>query len=300
MPRSLISLGANLGNVVETMRAAGRLLREEFSDARVAFSRLYRTPPVGGPSGQSDFLNAVGVIESQRSCWEIWEAIKRVESELGRQRQHRWEARRIDIDLLLHHSERVWTPHLKVPHPRMCMRSFVLVPATEIAADMVDPVTGWTLQKLRNHIEGPAQRPLSIVCNTQPLQQRIASAMETTAADLPLLADRILHCSAPRALVDSLTGTDATLSVVCVETPDPETIQWEDYSAPWAAAMGLSSSENASPHGGSSYAPLCGPRYLLPANDVPWALHELSAAFHAMRCPIHPTHHEILKHDELH
>lgn len=298
MPRSLISLGANLGNVVETMRAAGRLLREEFSDARVSFSRLYRTPPVGGPSGQSDFLNAVGVIESKRSCWEIWESIKRVETELGRQRQHRWEARRIDIDLLLHHSERVWTPHLKVPHPRMCMRSFVLVPATEIAADMVDPVTGWTLLQLRKHIESPAPRPLSIVCNTQPLQQRIAMALGTAAADHPLLADRILHCAAPRALIDSLTGADATLSVVCVETPDPETIQWEDYSAPWAAAMGLSSSERT-PLGGPSYSTLLGPRYLLPANDVPWALHELSAAAHAMGCPIHPTHHEILNDDEL-
>ena len=153
MAGTLISLGANLGNVRESMAAAKRLLDDAFGSRNLRFSHLYRTPPVGGPAGQGDFLNAVASIETNRSVWEVWETIKQVETNLGRQRQFRWEARRIDIDLLLYGQQRIWTPHLKVPHPRMCMRTFVLKPADEIVPDWIDPVTHWTIHELNAHLE---------------------------------------------------------------------------------------------------------------------------------------------------
>jgi 2-amino-4-hydroxy-6-hydroxymethyldihydropteridine diphosphokinase len=64
MPSSLISLGANLGNVQEAMHAARRMLADSFGQQNVRISHIYRTPPVGGPAGQSDFLNAVAAIET--------------------------------------------------------------------------------------------------------------------------------------------------------------------------------------------------------------------------------------------
>jgi 2-amino-4-hydroxy-6-hydroxymethyldihydropteridine diphosphokinase len=267
------------------MRSAGRLLEEEFADGQLTFSHLYRTPPIGGPTGQSDFLNAVVALDSQKSCWEIWESIKRVESELGRQRQHRWEARRIDIDLLLNHSEKVWTPHLKVPHPRMCMRSFVLIPASEIASDLIDPVTGWTISQLRNHLLVQPPLDLLVVCNTGSLKSRIEEALHVPATTHSFRA-AVEHCPHPNELSHLSKMSSAKLLIMCVETPDPETIQWEDFSAPWAKAMGLTPAPGLTS--------LVGPRYLLPGNDLSWALHEFSAAAHAQTCPILSTEHTVL------
>lgn len=280
MPRSLISLGANLGNVMETMRSAGRLLCDEFGGSALAFSHLYRTPAVGGPDGQSDFLNAVVTLESPLSCWEIWAAIQRVEAELGRQRMHRWEARRIDIDLLLHRDEKIWTPHLKVPHPRMCMRTFVLEPAIEVASDAIDPVTQWPLMHLAEHVRREVELPIVAVCNTRTLAAAIEAAMRERG-DAESIRIHVEHCERPEALLALQRTSRMKLLVVCVETPDPETIQWEDYSNPWATALGLTPQASA--------FDLAGPRYLLPANDLRWTLHELISAHRAMSCPITRT-----------
>lgn len=292
MPRSLISLGANLGNTHENMLAASRLLIDEFGAAQLRFSRLYRTPPIGGPVGQSDFLNAVASIESERSCWEIWQAIKRIETDLGRQRMHRWEARRIDIDLLLHGEHRVWTPHLKIPHPRMCMRVFVLEPACEIAADAVDPVTGWTIAHLRAYLAPDPKRTAMVLCNTSDLVHRLRTALvpsaslqnsEATRDSSPL---RFVHCPDPLAIRTHLQTVSTELVMAAVSTPDPETIQWEDYSRPWAVALELTDAPKTLD--GSSAA-IHGPRYLFPANDGDWAVHEIQSALAAMSCEIHPT-----------
>jgi 2-amino-4-hydroxy-6-hydroxymethyldihydropteridine diphosphokinase len=278
MPRSLISLGANLGNTYETMLAASRLLIDIFGRSHVQFSRLYRTPPIGGPTGQSDFLNAVASVDSALSCWEVWEAIKGIEHGLGRQRLSRWEARRMDVDLLLHGDERVWTPHFKVPHPRMCMRTFVLIPANEVAPDLIDPVTGWSIGHLRKHLEDAGRRSTLVVCNSIGLAAELES--KWTELELP---DTVTHlqfraCDTPANLKALLAPLEPQLVILSVRTPDPETIQWEDYSQTWATALRLTPAE----------PPPCveGPRYLLPANDLDWAAHEIQAAWNAMRCPM--------------
>jgi 2-amino-4-hydroxy-6-hydroxymethyldihydropteridine diphosphokinase len=259
MPRSLISLGANLGNVRETMLAAGRMLRETFPEAEFQFSSLYRTPPVGGPSGQDDFLNAVVAIRSSHNVWEVWDGIKRVETELGRQRQHRWEARRIDIDVLLHDDVRIWTPHFKVPHPRMCMRAFILRPAKEIAGDWRDPVSQLTINELERHLN-QTTRTL-VVTPSEALRVQLQSALPS---GFSAEWNGLIH------------DTNRKLTIVAVSTPDPETVQWEDYARLWTTTLGLHSVD-------SSFA---GPRYLLPANDIRWAAHEIEAAIQAMDCSV--------------
>ncbi|MFN7736323.1 MAG: 2-amino-4-hydroxy-6-hydroxymethyldihydropteridine diphosphokinase [Pirellula sp.] len=287
MPRSLISLGANLGNVHETMLSASRLLRDEFTSEALIFSPLYKTPAVGGPSGQSDFLNAVVSIESDLSCWQVWDAIKRIENELGRQRLHRWEARRIDIDLILHHGQRIWTPHLKVPHPRMCMRTFVLTPALSIVPDEIDPVTQSTIRDLTANLYNPTPDPIVVICNSKTLAHKIREGLGLN--ELPKDIEHhasssrftVLSCNSPAEFgIIEHHGT-SSLKIVCVETPDPESVQWEDYSYPWAHAMGLTPKPPSND--------LKGPRYLLPANDLPWALHEIHAAANALSCPVTQT-----------
>lgn len=150
MHRCLISLGANLGDSASAMREAIAALKRGFESVEV--SRVYRTPAVGGPGGQDAFLNAVAAVRTRQEVWQAWNTIRDIEREMGRQRQHRWEARRIDLDILLHGESRIWTTDLKVPHPRMCMRKFVLEPAVEVAGDWLDPVSLWTISQLAENL----------------------------------------------------------------------------------------------------------------------------------------------------
>jgi len=155
MPRCLISFGANLGNARSTIERAAEQLQGKLTTAPELFqlSPLYKTPPVGGPSGQPPFINAVAALQTDRSPWEVWQAVRDVEQALGRERFLRWEARRIDLDILLFDNARIWTPQLKIPHPRMCMRRFILAPAAQIAGDWLDPVTGQSIAALATALD---------------------------------------------------------------------------------------------------------------------------------------------------
>jgi 2-amino-4-hydroxy-6-hydroxymethyldihydropteridine diphosphokinase len=280
MPRTLISLGANLGNVRESMQAAKRLLADSFGASNLWLSQLYRTPPVGGPGGQGDFLNAVASIETDRSIWEVWEIIKSIESTLGRQRQLRWEARRIDVDLLLYDQQRIWTPHLKVPHPRMCMRTFVILPAFEIVPDWIEPVTGWSISRLKDHLQQSftSDTWIRVVCQDE--QQ--LSRLQTTFASMPNRDELKLAwgTSKPEELVQE---DSPKLTIAAVASPDPTTVLWEDCSKPWVHALNMQTSVRVD---ANEKRCIEGPRYLMPADDTKWAVHEILSADQAMRCKL--------------
>lgn len=288
MPKTLISLGANLGNVRETMLAAKRMLLEKFpSDSQFVFSHLYRTPPVGGPSGQSDFLNAVVCIEHPLSVWQVWEIVKSIESELGRQRQQRWESRRIDVDVLLHDNLRVWTPHFKVPHPRMCMRSFILKPSMEIVPNMLDPVSRMTIEQLYTRIKSGSDT--LVITPHAGLTESLRNASAVHGIEGPIRW-QTLEFEESHRLMKTASSTPPRLTIVAVSTPDPESILWEDYSRNWAIYLGMDQSRQSRsgpPLADHSESHLSiGPRYLLPANDLSWAAHEIHAAVEAMNCTV--------------
>ena len=283
MPRTLISLGANLGNVRESMQAAKRLLLDAFGSAGITTSQLYRTPPVGGPDGQGDFLNAVAAIETDRSVWEVWEIIKGIESSLGRQRQLRWEARRIDIDLLLYDQHRIWTPHLKIPHPRMCMRTFVVIPACEIVPNWIEPVTLWSISRIQEHLRLSTLNcaPIRVLCQAPAHLSGLRDAFEKTPGSQHV--EVVWETASPTQLSH---GAPHKLTIAAVASPDPTTILWEDYSKPWVHAFDLDSNPVANKN-----VTRCveGPRYLLPLDDAKWAVHEIFAADQAMRCALEPV-----------
>ena len=288
MPHTLISLGANLGNVRETMKLAQQMLQDEFQGDELRFSRLYRTPPVGGPDGQGDFLNGIVALRSDRDAWSIWESVKRVEAGLGRHRLHRWEARRIDVDVLLHDQETIWTPHFKVPHPRMCMRSFMLIPALEVAADWVEPVSGWTIQQLAGNLNSPG--PIAIATPSPKLESALKARIESVEIQNRIHWVQLPNTDAFRSAL--LEGADwlenAKLLILAIDNQDPETIQWEDWSRDWALTLSMYGNWRGAEATTEELQSdrLIGPRYLLPANDVPWAAHEISSAYEAMHCSI--------------
>lgn len=153
MFESLIALGSNLGPREPTLDRAVERLRELQGVSRVVASRWFATEPIGGPADQPAFLNGAARLTTTLTAEELHPKLKELETELGRQSGERWGPRALDLDLLLHGVEQVETPALRVPHPRMAVRKFVLEPAAEIAADMVHPEIGWTVGRLWEHLQ---------------------------------------------------------------------------------------------------------------------------------------------------
>ena len=137
MSRAYLGLGANLGGRLESLLRAVALL-EERGVRVLRSSRVYETDPVGGPD-QPDFLNAVVEVEVSGSARELLEVCLAVEEEMGRVREERWGPRAIDLDVLTFGDEEHDEPGLRVPHPRMHERAFVLVPLLELEADPMIP-----------------------------------------------------------------------------------------------------------------------------------------------------------------
>nr|WP_289623694.1 2-amino-4-hydroxy-6-hydroxymethyldihydropteridine diphosphokinase [Paracidovorax valerianellae] len=131
-----IGLGANLGDARGALLGAlGAMAR--WPDTRVVrVSSLYRSAPVdaGGP----DYLNAVAELATPWPAIDLLRALQAIEQAAGRERPYRNAPRTLDLDVLLYGDERIDTPELTVPHPRMQERAFVLRPLAEIAPGRVD------------------------------------------------------------------------------------------------------------------------------------------------------------------
>lgn len=139
---AFVALGANLGDPLPMLRWA----REEVARLGkvVGVSRLYRTAPVGGPAGQPDYLNAALKLETTLSPAELLTALHDIEARGGRQRQQRWEARVLDLDLILY-DDLVSDVGPLLPHPRAWERAFVLAPLADLNPQKKNPRTGETV-----------------------------------------------------------------------------------------------------------------------------------------------------------
>jgi 2-amino-4-hydroxy-6-hydroxymethyldihydropteridine diphosphokinase len=140
-------LGTNLGDREDWLARALDALQALDSTMVVVYSSCYETEPVG-ITDQPRFLNMAAAIETAMTPLEMLDAIKAIETRLGRQRRDRWGPREIDIDIVLWDQQVVQGERLTLPHPEFRGRAFVLEPLREIAADVTDPVTGKTVEEL--------------------------------------------------------------------------------------------------------------------------------------------------------
>ena len=171
MSDCLISFGSNLGNRSALLAQSVGLLQEVAGISRVQTSQPIQTQPVGGPSGQSPYLNAVIRCEASLSAVELHRELLGIEAALGRVRRHRWGSRTVDLDLLLYDSERIETDALSIPHPRMAYRRFVLQPSVEIAGEMKHPVCGCTIKELLRCLDNRANRIVVVDNSPRPAEE---------------------------------------------------------------------------------------------------------------------------------
>jgi 2-amino-4-hydroxy-6-hydroxymethyldihydropteridine diphosphokinase len=141
MPETLkayIGLGSNLADPLAQVKRAMRELNELPGSRVSRQSRLYRSAPMGPPD-QPDYINAVVELETTLTADELLSQLQMLEERHQRIRKQHWGPRTLDLDLLLYGDCTIDNDTLKVPHPGLTQRNFVLLPLFEIAPQLILP-----------------------------------------------------------------------------------------------------------------------------------------------------------------
>jgi len=147
MTRILISLGSNKGDRRGFINAAIQSLNAH-PNIKVIYTSRFRNYPAWGPA-IATFLNGTAIVKTSLSPLDFLRYIQEIEKKLsGRERPYKWGPRTIDIDILLIEDYIIEHPDLRVPHPYMLERLFVLEPAAEIAPHWIHPQKKKTIKHL--------------------------------------------------------------------------------------------------------------------------------------------------------
>lgn len=149
-----IAMGSNLGDRSENIQAGLDAIADLPTTTIVQCSTIIETDPIG-LGEQSCYLNGVVHIQTQLDPRVLLDALLTIEAQQGRDRANeiRWGARTLDLDVLVYGDVIIDEPGLEIPHPRLHTRSFVLVPMSEIAPDLVVPRYKKTPQALLEVLE---------------------------------------------------------------------------------------------------------------------------------------------------
>ena len=137
----VLCLGGNKGDREKLLSQAIESIGQYFELIRV--SSVYETEAWGGVA-KGKFLNQLAVISTSQSALEVLGGIQGIESDLGRTREEPWGDRTMDIDILFYGDELIQSEKLKVPHPFIAERRFVLVPLAELFPERKHPISGKT------------------------------------------------------------------------------------------------------------------------------------------------------------
>lgn len=151
-----IGLGSNIGDRAANLKRALNLLKARQGLKVKKASSLYEAEPVG-LKGQPWFLNAVVEVETSLSPEGLFKVCQEIEAEMGRRRESRGGPRVIDLDILLYGDSIIDEEDLKIPHPRMHTRRFVLVPLAEIAPEAIHPAFKKTASSLLGELKDEHQ-----------------------------------------------------------------------------------------------------------------------------------------------
>jgi 2-amino-4-hydroxy-6-hydroxymethyldihydropteridine diphosphokinase len=148
-----LALGSNVGDRKAHIDAAVADIAGTDGVEVRAVSSYHETEPVGGPIGQGAFLNAAAAIETTLEPMALLRCLQSIEAASGRVRTVHWGERTLDLDLLLYGDLVLDSKELRIPHPRMAVRRFVLAPLAEVAPGARDPVTRLTAADLLANLD---------------------------------------------------------------------------------------------------------------------------------------------------
>jgi dihydroneopterin aldolase / 2-amino-4-hydroxy-6-hydroxymethyldihydropteridine diphosphokinase len=146
--RVFIGVGSNLGDRRANCREARDRIRELPQSRVVKESSIYESEPHG--DAKTWFANSVLELETELEPAELLKRLKNIETSMGRKRVRgkRWGSRIIDLDILLFDKELIDKRNLKVPHPEIPNRRFVLLPMSELAPQLIHPTLNLSISEL--------------------------------------------------------------------------------------------------------------------------------------------------------
>ena len=148
MPHQVyIGVGSNLGKKKENYLEALTRIAKIPQTRIIKESSLYESEPLG--DSKEWYVNGAIEVETELGPEELFNRCKNIERAMGRKKvRKKWGARIIDLDVLLYNNLKLEKRNLKIPHPEMHTRKFVLIPLSEIAPQVVHPVLDETISEL--------------------------------------------------------------------------------------------------------------------------------------------------------
>lgn len=150
MSIAYIALGTNLGDKEKNLKQALLFLMQQGIEV-IKVSSFMLTEPYG-VLDQPKFLNAVCEVNTYLEPCALLRTLLAIEQAMGRVRLRRWGERNIDLDLLLYENVIMNTPSLRLPHPDMQNRDFVLLPLAEISPQLMHPVLNKSMKQLKKEL----------------------------------------------------------------------------------------------------------------------------------------------------
>lgn len=151
MARVFIGIGSNIGDrKANCLSAVDKMAKLGISVRQV--SPLYETEP-WGLKDQPGFINAVTEADTDHCPRKLLTTLKQIEAEMGRREALKWGPRVIDLDILLYGDKVVQEEGLRIPHPLLHLRDFVLTPLCDIAPGVVHPELCKTVSVLKEELK---------------------------------------------------------------------------------------------------------------------------------------------------
>ncbi|MGC9197026.1 MAG: 2-amino-4-hydroxy-6-hydroxymethyldihydropteridine diphosphokinase [Syntrophobacteraceae bacterium] len=151
MKQAAIGVGGNLGDSVSICRDVFHLLEHHPAMDSVECSSFYRTSPVGNDAG-GWFVNAAALVKTILEPLALLDVMLEIERGFGRVRTIKWGPRTLDLDILFYENYQIDLPRLKVPHPLMGERLFVLAPLAEVAPEWTHPGSRRSVRQMLEHL----------------------------------------------------------------------------------------------------------------------------------------------------
>ena len=136
--QAFIGLGSNLDKPAEQITQALDAMAKLAHCTQLECAHWYSSKAIG-PGDQPDYINTVASLNTTLTPRELLGALQGIENQQGRQRDIRWGARTLDLDLLLYNDIQLHSEELTLPHPALKQRNFVLVPLYDLAPALVLP-----------------------------------------------------------------------------------------------------------------------------------------------------------------